>query len=173
MPGRAGIRGERSERQPYGQIVLGDLRREELDLIGWSGSPSHVKNVAGQLDRRDRGLVDYLVVRDADGAPIAKGAIDYEETPGAGTLFQLATRTDLEGRGHARMLIEEAERRIRARALTTARLAVEPDNDRARRLYEHLGYQPVGERETGWEYERDDGRLDWCRTIVIDMEKRL
>ncbi len=100
-------------------------------------------------------------------------AIDYEETPGAGTMIQLATRTDLEGRGHAQVLIEEAEKRIRARALTTARLAAEPDNGRARRLYEHLGYHPVGERETGWEYEREDGQLDWYRTIVIDMEKPL
>ncbi len=154
-------------------VTVGDLRREELGLLAWSGSSSHLRNIASQLDRRDRGLVEYLVVRNSEGAPIAKVAIDYEETPGAGTMIQLASRTDLEGRGHARMLIEEAEKRIRSRALTTARLAVEPGNGRARRLYEHLGYQPVGEREIGWEYEREDGQLDWYVTTVIDLAKPL
>ena len=41
------------------------------------------------------------------------------------------------------------------------------------RLLAHLGYRPVGERETGWEYEREDGTIDWYRAVVIDMEKSL
>lgn len=46
---------------------------------------------------------------------------------------------DLQGQGHARRLLAEAERRIEARGLRTARLAVEPDDERVRRLYEHVG----------------------------------
>ena len=162
-----------SSNEPSETVTIGDLRREELDLIGWSGTSSHIKNVAGQLDRRDLGLVEYLVVRDRTGAPIAKGAIDYEETRGVGTIIQMATRPDLEGRGHASRLIAEAEKRIRTRGLPKVRLAVEPDNARAKRLYEHLGYRPVGERETGWEYDREDGVVGWYRTVVIDLEKTL
>lgn len=150
-----------------------DMTRDDLDAIGWSGSASHLRNVAGQLDRRDAGVVEYLVVRDEDGSPIAKGGIDYEEHPGAGATFQLATRSDLEGRGFATMLIAEAEQRIRARGLPMACLSVEPDNDRARRLYEHLGYVAVGERQVGWEHELEDGSLGWYSTVVIDMEKPL
>jgi ribosomal protein S18 acetylase RimI-like enzyme len=153
--------------------VVDDMTRDDLDAIGWSGSPSHVRNVAGQLDRRDRGVVEYLVVRDADGAPIAKCAIDYEEHDGAGSVMQVATRTDLEGRGLATMLMASAEERIRARGLATARLSVEPDNARARRLYEHLGYRAVGEREIGWEHELEDGSLGWYSTVVVDMAKPL
>jgi ribosomal protein S18 acetylase RimI-like enzyme len=155
------------------RVTVGDLQRAELDAIAWSGSASHIKNVAHQLDRRDAGAVDYLVVRDANGAAIAKGAVDYEEAPGSGTIMQLATRSDLEGRGYARLLIEEAERRIRNRGLRRATLAVEPGNERARRLYELLGYQPVGERETGWEHELEDGTPAWYSTVVIDMQKPL
>lgn len=155
------------------RVTVGDLERPELELIAWSGSPSHIKNVAGQLDRRDRGVVDYLVVRDAEGLPIAKGAVDYEEAPSAGTIMQFATRADLEGRGHATRLMEEAERRIRERGLPTARLAVELINQRARRLYEYLGYRSLGERETGWEHEREDGAADWYSTVVVDMQKQL
>lgn len=153
--------------------TVGDLTREELQLIGWSGSASHIENVARQLDRRDAGAVDYLVVRDGDGLPTAKGAVDYEEHAGAGTIMQLATRTDLEGRGLAQRIIREAEQRIRSRGLAVAVLSVEPENARARRLYEYLGYEPFGERETGWEHQLEDGTLGWYTTIVIDMRRDL
>ena len=53
-----------SVRKGSPSVTVGDLRRDELELISWSGSPSHIKNVAAQLDRRDLGLVEYLVVRD-------------------------------------------------------------------------------------------------------------
>jgi len=154
-------------------VTVDDLRRDELDLIGWSGSASHIKNVAGQLDRRDAGVLEYLVLRDASGAPIAKAAIDYEEFPGAGSVMQVATRSDLEGRGYARRLLEEAEMRIRARGLRSVRLSVEPENTRAVRLYQFVGFTAVGEREIGWEYEDDDGATKWHTAHVIDMEKAL
>jgi ribosomal protein S18 acetylase RimI-like enzyme len=154
-------------------VRVDDMRRDDLDAIAWSGSASHIRNVAGQLDRRDRGVVEYLVVRDEQGAPVVKGAIDYEEHPGAGSIMQLATRTDLEGRGLAKMLIGAAEQRMRGRGLATARLSVEPDNARALRLYEHLGYRAIGEREIGWEHELEDGSLGWYSTVVVDMAKSL
>jgi ribosomal protein S18 acetylase RimI-like enzyme len=154
-------------------VRIDDLTRDDLGAIGWSGSSSHLKNVAGQLDRRDRGEVEYLVVREDGGQPVAKGAVDYLEHPGAGSIMQVATRTDLEGRGYAQMIMAEAERRIVARGLHVARLDVEPDNLRARRLYEHLGYQPLGTREIGWEVEHDDGTVGWHSTTVVEMEKHL
>ena len=159
---------------PRGQgVSVGDLTRADLDLIAWSGSTSHIKNVAGQLDRRDTGAVEYLVVRDDAGRPVAKGAVDYEEVAGAGAIMQLATRSDLQGRGYARMIIQEAERRIRERGLRTAVMGVEPENERARRLYDFLGYEPVGERETGWEHELKDGTITWYSTVVLDLQKQL
>ena len=154
-------------------MTVGDLRRDELVLIAWSGSAAHLRNVAAQLDRRDAGDVDYLVVRDEDGRPVAKGAVDYQEFPGAGSIMQLATRQDLEGRGLATRVIAEAEQRIRHRGLATARLSVEPDNERALRLYLHLGYRIAGRREIGWEVERVDGTLGEYRTTVEDLRKDL
>lgn len=162
-----------SANQSGERVSIGDLTRDELDLIAWSGSASHIKNVSGQLDRRDAGAVDYLVVRDHERSPVAKGAVDYEEVPGAGTIMQLATRSDLEGRGYARMVIEEAESRIRERGIRTAVMGVEPENERARRLYEFLGYKMLGERETGWEHELEDGTIGWYSTVVLDLQKQL
>jgi ribosomal protein S18 acetylase RimI-like enzyme len=156
-----------------GAVTVGDLRRDELEAIAWSGSPSHLRNVAGQLDRRDAGLVDYLVVRDASGRPLSKGAVQYDGIPGAGEIMQLATRPDLQGRGYASLLIAEAERRIRGRGLRRAVLSVEPGNERAERLYAHLGYQTSGARDLSWEREDEDGALELYRTRVVDLVKDL
>ena len=158
---------------PVAGETVDDMTEDDLDRIGWSGTATHVRNVAEQLGRRERGEVDYLVVRDTVGVPIAKGGIDWAHEAGAGTIWQLATHGDHEGRGHATRLIAEAERRIRERGLPRARLAVEPDNTRARALYEHLGYVVAGEREVGWEHEREDGSMGWYATTVLEMEKHL
>ena len=155
-------------------VRVDDLDHGDLSELGWSGSASHLRNVAGQLGRRDVGAVDYLVVRDtATGAPVCKGAIDYEEFPGAGTIIQVATRADLQGRGYARRLLGEAERRVAARGVAKARLAVEPDNVRARALYESLGYESVGSRKGGWEYDGPNGERLFYETTLVDLEKTL
>ena len=154
-------------------VTVDDLRRDEVAGLGWSGSATHLRNVAGQLDRRDAGVVDYLVVRDAEGVPIAKAGIVYDELPGCGVIMQMATREDVQGRGHASRLVAEAERRIAARGVRRAVLSVEPANERAARLYAHLGYRPIGERDVGWDYEREDGVLDHYRTRIVDLAKDL
>jgi ribosomal protein S18 acetylase RimI-like enzyme len=171
--GSASEQPPRERSQPHRRseptsIVIDDLQRDDLARIGWSGSESHLRNVAGQLDRRDRGVVEYLVVK-VDGEPVCKGAIDYEQLEDTGEIMQVATHPDLEGKGYATRLIAEAEVRIAARGVGRALLSVEPENDRAMGLYLHLGYVPVGEREIGW--ETDDG--GWYSTRVVDLEKRL
>jgi ribosomal protein S18 acetylase RimI-like enzyme len=149
-------------------LVHGDLAR----LESWN-SATHLKSVETYLDRRDvDGDAEYLVVRDDGGEPLCKGAIDYSDHAGAGAIVQVATRPGFEGRGLATTLMVEAERRIAARGLS-ARLGVEPDNERARRLYDHLGYVVVGERGVGWEHEYPDGTIGWYSTTIVEMEKRL
>lgn len=156
-----------------GPWTVDDLRRDDLAYIAWSGSAAHLRNVAQQLDRADAGAVDYLVVRTPGGRPVCKGAVDYEEFPGDGSLMQVATHPELQGRGLAQLLVAGAEERMRRRGITTARLSVEPDNLRALRLYEHLGYAPVGRRTVGWEAELEGGELGWYETTVIDLARPL
>jgi len=152
-------------------VTVDDLLQADLaGLESWN-SATHLKSVAKYLARRDAdGDAEYLVVRDVNGDVVCMGAIDYLEHPGAGTIVQVATRPGCEGRGLATMLMAEAERRIFVRRLV-ARLGVEPGNERARRLYDHLGYVAVGEREVGWEQEYPDGSISWYSTTIIEMEK--
>lgn len=92
------------------------LRGADLGDIAWSGSASHLENVAIQLQRVERGEVDYLALR-ADGHAVCKGGIDFAQEPDAGTIWQLAAHPQLEGIGLATRLIGELESRaLRTRA---------------------------------------------------------
>ncbi|HVV36333.1 MAG TPA: GNAT family N-acetyltransferase [Acidimicrobiales bacterium] len=153
-------------------ITIDELRVEDLDDIGWSGSPTRLRNVAEQLARMPSGDVEYFVLR-ADGTSIAKAGVDYTKERGAATIWQVATRFEFEGLGLATRLFEHAETRAQARGLSRLRLGVEVENDRARSLYEHLGFVPIGESIDEWEAETLDGAACLYRAICIEMAKDL
>lgn len=153
-------------------VEVRPLEADDLPRISWSGSPTHLRNVAAQLERVASGEVEYLVVL-VGGRPVAKGGVDFAKEPGAGTIWQVATHDALEGLGLATQLIRALEGHVEERGLTTVRLAVEPDNLRAFRLYEHLGYRRVGTSEASWESERPDGSSFLYTTTLVEMAKAL
>jgi ribosomal protein S18 acetylase RimI-like enzyme len=144
------------------------LEPTDLEEIAWSGSQTHMENVALQLERVGVGEVEYLAVR-AGGHAVSMGGIDFAKESGAGTVYQLATHPQLEGMGLATRLIGELEARALKRAVTRFRLGVELDNARARRLYEHLGYRYMGESEASWEAEAEDGSRFLYTTKLAEM----
>jgi ribosomal protein S18 acetylase RimI-like enzyme len=151
-------------------IEVLELSSDDLESIAWSGSAPHLENVARQLTRVPLGEVVYLAVF-VDGHPVSKGGVDFTKEAGAGTIWQLATHFRLEGLGLATTLVGELEARVAARDLTKVRLGVEPENARARRLYEHLGYREIGESEASWEAARSDGTRFVHTTRIIEMLK--
>ncbi len=154
-------------------LEVAALTHADLPAIRWSGSATHVRNVARQLERVAAGEVEYLVVRRPGGAAVAKGGVDYVAHPAAGTIWQLATHPDWQGRGIATHLIGELEECIVRRGLAWSWIGVEPDNPRARALYERLGYEFRSEREESWEAQRPDGELYLHSTTVVELAKSL
>lgn len=154
-------------------LVVGDLVPEDLSLLGWSGSPAHVRLVRKALDRVQAGEVEYLAVRAPSGQPIAKAGVDFGRGRDGGTLWQLVTHPRLRGLGLGTLLVQEAENRIRARGRSWAALGVENDNPRARALYERLGYHPYAEEVTSWEEEDDEGQPFLYETVVTLLHKHL
>jgi ribosomal protein S18 acetylase RimI-like enzyme len=152
------------------EISVEPLVGEALESIAWSGSTAHLENVAMQLERVATGEVEYLVVL-ADGHAVSKGGIDFAKEAGAGTIWQVATHPALEGLGLATRLIVELEGRAARRGVAHLRLAVEPENQRALGLYEHLGYHRIGTSEASWQAERSDGSRFTYRTTLIEMAK--
>jgi ribosomal protein S18 acetylase RimI-like enzyme len=151
-------------------LTVRDLTRKDLPSCGWWGSPRQLGQVAGSLGRPD---VDYLAACPPSGFPLAIGRIDYARSPGAGTLEQLAVHGALQSCGIGTLLIQAAERRIRARGLRRAELAVEESNPRARALYERLGYAGYGQEPASWDEEGFDGSVFRYETVCTLMRKDL
>lgn len=148
------------------------LTQQDLPGIWWSGSPSHLRSVAKELERCDRGEVAYLVVCE-DGVPRAKGAVDFCHPSGLPTLGQLATDPEHQRRGFGTELVAALEQEIVSRGLTTARLGVEVDNEAAIALYMKLGYRAVGVETDSWQAEGPDGQMREYQAVCTVMERGL
>jgi ribosomal protein S18 acetylase RimI-like enzyme len=154
-------------------LVVDDLTQEDLALLDWSGSETHLASVSRALERIEPGEVQYLVVRAPGGEPIAKGGIDYAEEPGVGTIWQVATAQELQSLGIGTHLIAVAEQRVRKRGVRTAELAVEDNNPRAKALYERLGYREVRRKAASWDQEDAAGNVSRYETELAVMRKEL
>ncbi len=172
MSGADSARLRRAIASGNARIEIEHLELDAIEDIAWSGSRSHLENVAEQLLRARKGEVVYLVIR-ADRRAVSKGGIDFTKEAGAGTVWQLATHTDLEGLGLATRLIAELEQHALDRGISRLRLGVEVDNPRAKRLYERLGYRTIGESDASWDAEDADGTRFLYSTKLIEMEKLL
>ena len=156
-----------------GALEVDDLRRFDLALLGWSGSPLHIRSIAKALDRVTSGEMDYFVVRAPTGEPIAKGGIDYRDGHGPGKLWQLATHPELRSLGIGTFLVGALENRIRSRGISVAWLGVEVNNPRASALYQRLGYRPFANENARWEAQDEKGNTFWYETDLVLMRRRL
>jgi ribosomal protein S18 acetylase RimI-like enzyme len=154
-------------------VVCRDLTEPDLDALQWSGTASHLVNMREQLRRVESAEVEYLVVAASYDLPIGKLGIDYTRRPGAGTIYQAAVHPALQSCGIGSLLMREAERRIRARGLAHAELGVEQINQRARALYERLGYLAYADAPEEWDAEGPAGEIVRYRTMGTLMRKAL
>ena len=149
------------------------LTRDDLVSITWAGTPTHLRHVAAELDRVASGDVVYLAVCGQTDLPLAIGMVDFTRRPGAGNLEQLVTMSAVRSLGLGSKLVMALETAIRERGLTRATLNVEGDNDRARGLYERLGYRVVGREALEWDQENARGQIERYHTNAWLMEREL
>lgn len=154
-------------------VIVRDLTSADLPACSWSGSATHLVQVARELERAAAGEVDYLAVCTPAGLPVAIGGVDYQVAVGAGTLWQLGVLPALQSCGLGTVLIRAAEDRIRSRGLRRAELGVEESNPRARALYERLGYVAYGREPDAWDVEAPDGSIRRYETMCTLMRKVL
>jgi len=146
-------------------LTLRDMTRADIETMSWSGGQAHLSNMHLQLQRAEAGNVDYVVACPPSDIPVAKCGIDYRAAPGTGTIWQVAVHPALQSLGIGTALLAYAEQRIRARRIDTARLSVEQDNPRARKLYERLGY--VADHDVREAWMTDDGCYETVCTVML------
>lgn len=154
-------------------VIVRDLVPDDLPACAWSGSPTHLRYVATELERVAHGEADYLALCPPSGLPVGMALLDWTSVPGAGLIGQLAVHPALRSCGLGTLLVAAAEERITRRGLGRAELGVEIDNPRARTLYERLGYEAYGEAPDGWDEEHPDGTITRYETTCTLMRRTL
>ena len=136
--------------------------------------PRHVfETMPAEIERARTGVVDHLVVCTPAGVPVAKGAVNWDEIPGAGVISTLSVRAELRSVGIGTVLIQASEERMRARGLSRSEIGAEENNPRARALYERLGYVAYGSELASWDQQDADGAVRKYETTCTLLRKDL
>jgi ribosomal protein S18 acetylase RimI-like enzyme len=93
-----------------------------------------------------------------------------EQLPNVPLLMQLEVHRDHRGRGIGRQLVRKAEKTLRRRGHKQAALAVRTDNERAIRLYDHIGYTQWGHEVVCHAFETHEA--EHCYVMVKDLTNR-
>jgi len=127
------------------------IRSEDLAVISDSLPAAPYRSHEDDLNWQRTGAVTEVVAWQ-DSTPVGSGFIHWSGPRDSGIakllpdcpeIFRLEVLESHRSKGLGAALVRELELRARARGLTRVGLGVGIANDRARRLYERLGYQVV------------------------------
>lgn len=139
-------------------------RQDDLDRLLWHGE--HLRaNRQWFLDRQMRSEA-IILLPTLDDEPIGHLEVDLTQLHDEGGVYLswFEVREEFRGRGIGTAVIKKAEEIAVADGRHFSQIAVGKDNDEARRLYERLGYNRVGEQEDRWIADNPDG----SQTEVIE-----
>ncbi|TDD59055.1 GNAT family N-acetyltransferase [Kribbella antibiotica] len=146
-------------------MTIRGLTVDDLPTLG--ESPSKLVSMEIELQRAERGEVDYLAVCTPNGQPVGYGAVDFLKPPGGATLYQLTVLEQFQSCGIGTILIQALEQSIRARGIAFAELGIDDASPRPRALYERLGYVVSGTELGSWQIDTPAGPARYETTITL------
>ncbi len=150
-------------------ITIRGLDPPDLAGLDWSGGPEHLRAIARDLSAAAAGEIIQRVVALPNGALIGFGAADLRKSEDSGTLWMLSVHETWQSLGIGALLIRALEDAIVRCGRSTAVIAVEHDNPRARDLYRRLGYREAGSEVQSWPV--GNGRI--YVTVCAVLRRRL
>ncbi len=160
-------------------IEIRKCREQDLEILKRTipRPEFHIK----RFENQEKGESEYLVAW-LDDVPVGHlnliliGSDEEYVKDRLGVLPELnaiGTYPDeMRSKGIGRKLMEEAEKICRDKGFDRVGLAVDTSNNRARELYERLGYEDsgIGEFDSAWYEQQDDGSklkvVDHCIYMV-------
>ena len=133
-------------------IRLGE-QKDLLDLE-WFGMFADFRNLfSSAYESHVRGE-NIMLVAEVNHFPVGQVWIDLAklQTDEIGILWALRVLPTLQNLGIGSALIRSAESILSSRGYKISELGVAKDNHDAKRLYERLGYQVVGDNIEEWDY---------------------
>ncbi|MDM7884634.1 GNAT family N-acetyltransferase [Curtobacterium sp. RHCKG23] len=126
--------------RPVRLAALADAPQAFGSRLGdWQDAPEHRWRTRLSLP----GAVDLLAVEDDDVVGMASGVPDADD-PALAELVSMWVAPDARGRGTVALLVDAIARSLTAQGVEQLELSVMPDNDRARRAYERIGFTATG-----------------------------
>ena len=139
---------------PADEAILADIFTD-IDDVFFRPHP-FTREEAGLIAGQAAGRDVYALLAE-DGRGVAYGMLRGWDEGYAVPSLGIAVRTSAQGRGLGRLMMAHLHAEAGRRGATVVRLRVHPNNVRARRLYESLGYGYAGE---------DRGEL----VMLLDLE---
>jgi ribosomal protein S18 acetylase RimI-like enzyme len=125
------------------RVVIRPCEETDLDALEWDGEFAHDRPIIDSTFARTRTRTMLMLVAEVNRAHIGQAWIDLARAPGRGHIWALRVKPAWQGQGIGAQLLRACERAIAARGRSVSPLEVEPQNLRARALYERLGYLHV------------------------------
>lgn len=153
---------------------------DDLPRLEWYGQYKHYRNVFRRTFREQQLGRRLMLLADCSGFPIGQIFIQFTSNNSQiadgrqrGYLYSLRVMEMFRQQGIGTRLIQEAEAVLIERGFHQVTIAVSLTNDRARRLYERLGYRVSWQDSGNWSYIDHLGRKQQVHDPCWLLEKSL
>lgn len=136
---------------------------KDLPLLEWYGQYTHFRRVYKRTFADQQAGNRLMLVADLNGFPIGQVFLlfkvpkEHQRDPYA-YLYSFRVMTHLRGMGIGTRLLQFAEQLLIQRGYIWALISATKENQRARKLYERLGYTVFAEDDGKWSYENHEGK---------------
>lgn len=163
------------------QVEIRHLTRDDLSALEWDGEYSHFRRVFQAAYKRTQRGLSLLWVVDLPGTGIigqvfVQLVCDRKELADGFTrayLYSFRIKPLYRGIGLGSRMLQHVERALMKRGFRFLTLNVAKTNQRARRLYERLGYYVTAHEPGCWSYPDHNGVWQRVEEPAWRMEKKL
>jgi ribosomal protein S18 acetylase RimI-like enzyme len=155
-------------------------REDDLPKLEWFGQYVHYRRIYLRTFAEQQVGQRLMLLADLDDFPIGQIFIHLSDSQrglaqgrGRGYLYALRVMEPFQGKGIGTRLILAAEAILRERGYRWGVIAVAKENERARRLYERLGYTIYAEDAGRWHYTDHLGNVRYVDEPSWMLQKPL
>lgn len=169
------------EQEWISKVIIRQLRQEDLPELEWDGQFRHFRRVFHTAYQRAQRGLSLLWVVELPGKGII-GQIFIQITCDRPELadgvsrayfYSFRIRPLYRGFGLGKRVLKFIEEDLQTRGFSFVTLNVAKTNERARTLYESVGYKVVAHEPGNWSYTDHHGKLNQVHEPAWRMEKKL
>ncbi|MGA1875833.1 MAG: GNAT family N-acetyltransferase [bacterium] len=157
------------------KITIRLCERNDLRNLEWFGLFTPHREILRSVFNRHLRGENVMLIADVNNFPIGQVWIDLKkkQRESTGVLWALRVLPWLQKLGIGTRLVMTAEELLRHKGFTWSEMGVEIKNQRARRLYERLGYSPIGRVLEEYSFKTPDGEFTRVQVDQFLMRKQL